>query len=210
MGPTGLPAGAPARVARWLPALAWMGLISYWSGQSELPIDHPRVARMLLGMQHPLAHAAAFGVLALLLRGALAGRRGGGLWAWGIAAAFGALDEWHQSFTPRRAVELSDWLVDAGAAAAAVALAGAVAGRPRALSPARLALGACLVAALAVGTVALARPAQEAGPAFVGRVARVVERAVPDQVEARAASLGRRVADVARAAHAEWRAWRGG
>jgi len=40
--------------------------------------------------------------------------------AWAIAAAFGATDEWHQSFVPGRTMALDDWVADAIGAAVAV------------------------------------------------------------------------------------------
>ena len=99
-----------------------MGLITYWSGQSELPIDEPWVARVLRGQQHPLAHAAAFGILAMLVRWAVESTPGATLWAFLFAVMFGAVDEWHQSFTPHRDSDIKDLAVDAMAAALAVML----------------------------------------------------------------------------------------
>jgi VanZ family protein len=38
-----------------------------------------------------------------------------------VTSAFGASDEWHQSFVPGRSAEVADWVADtAGAACAAV------------------------------------------------------------------------------------------
>jgi VanZ family protein len=71
-----------------------------------------------------VVHFAVFGLLATLVC-----RLGRG-WkaaAWGFlaAAAYGGLDEWHQSFVPERSSELADWIADAvGAMVAAVAYAG--------------------------------------------------------------------------------------
>jgi VanZ family protein len=66
-----------------------------------------------------LAHAALFGLLAtLVLRNGFAPRR-----AWiavAVVSAFGAADEWHQSLTPGRAVELADWIADTLGATVAV------------------------------------------------------------------------------------------
>ena len=45
--------------------------------------------------------------------------------AWAITTAYGATDEWHQSFTPGRSPELRDVRNDAAGAFAAVGLAGA-------------------------------------------------------------------------------------
>ena len=38
------------------------------------------------------------------------------------ASAFGATDEWHQSFVPGRSCDVMDWLADTGGAALAVTL----------------------------------------------------------------------------------------
>jgi hypothetical protein len=111
-----------ARWWRWLPVLAWMGLITYWSGQSDLPINQPWITRLLRGQQHPVAHAAAFAILAMLVRWAVERTPGATLWAFLFSTAFGAVDEWHQSFTPRRSPDIKDLAVDALAAAVAVML----------------------------------------------------------------------------------------
>lgn len=67
-----------------------------------------------------LAHFFVFGLLAtLVVRNGFPSRR-----AWVavvLVSAFGATDEWHQSFTPGRAVELADWAADTLGAAVAVA-----------------------------------------------------------------------------------------
>jgi VanZ family protein len=112
------------RYGRWLPSLAWMLLISYWSGQSSLPIDQTAVSKDLL---HKLAHVGAYAVLAALNRWALAGAQRAALWAWVLAAAFGAVDEWHQAFTPGREATVRDWLLDTLAAAAAAPVADRIA-----------------------------------------------------------------------------------
>lgn len=68
-----------------------------------------------------LAHFAVYGLLATLLCRLRHGWRA----AWGaliIVSAFGATDEWHQSFVPGRESELADWVADTCGAALAVAL----------------------------------------------------------------------------------------
>lgn len=65
------------------------------------------------------AHFFIFGLLATLVarNGFVPGR------AWMAVAAvslFGLTDEWHQSFTPGRSVELIDWIADTLGAAVAV------------------------------------------------------------------------------------------
>ena len=112
----------PRTLLRWIPAVAWMLVISFWSGQSDLPIDRPEFANFFRGAAHPLAHFFAFATLAALLRWAA----GAGLRSTVLAiittSVFGIVDEWHQSFTPGRMPELADWIVDtvAGASAAIV------------------------------------------------------------------------------------------
>lgn len=68
-----------------------------------------------------LAHFLVFGLLAtLVVRNGFAPRHA---WVAVVAVSvFGAADEWHQSFTPGRAVEVADWVADTLGAAAAVAL----------------------------------------------------------------------------------------
>jgi hypothetical protein len=100
------------RAARFLVLAGWMALISYWSSQGNLPIDQPLLANALHGFQHRLAHLAAFGLLALLGRWALAGLPRATLWAIVLTSAFGALDEWHQSFTGGRHPGIDDWAAD--------------------------------------------------------------------------------------------------
>ncbi len=74
-----------------------------------------------------VVHFAVYGLLATLVCRTGAGVRGAllGLLA---ASAFGATDEWHQSFVPGRSCDVLDWLADTVGAALAVAL---YAGWPR-------------------------------------------------------------------------------
>lgn len=67
-----------------------------------------------------LAHFAVFGLLATLVV-----RNGGATRGWGwatvaLVSAFGALDEFHQSFTAGRSVQAADWVADTLGAAVAV------------------------------------------------------------------------------------------
>lgn len=114
---------ARRRLSLWLPPAAWAALIFAFSSMpdlhSGLAYDFPL---------RKLAHAVEYAVLAGLLRRAAAGQwpaRGPG-WAAGFAFAASALyavsDEWHQSFVPGRRGALSDCLIDAGGAAAWLAL----------------------------------------------------------------------------------------
>ncbi len=65
-----------------------------------------------------VAHFAVFGLLAILIARTQPSRR----WWWGIviASAYGAADEWRQSFTPGRFVEVADWVADTLGAAVGV------------------------------------------------------------------------------------------
>jgi hypothetical protein len=102
--------------ARFVPVLLWMALMIYWSGQSDLPIDHPPISQWLGGAQHRLAHIAAFAVLAALVRFALDGAQRAPFWSWLVVVGFALTDEWHQSFTP----------VDSGSALVSVLVLGAL------------------------------------------------------------------------------------
>jgi VanZ family protein len=131
----------PERVLRIGFVFAWMALISYWSSQGNLPIDAPQIASALHNMQHRIAHLLAFGTLGLLARWAFDGWPRPWLLAVGLVSTFGALDEWHQSFTPGRHPGIDDWAVDTASAALALFIA---ARRPqlrfRVLAPAAIAL----------------------------------------------------------------------
>jgi VanZ family protein len=107
--------------AAWLPALAWMALIFWFSsrhGGGHLP--GWEIAARKLG------HAIGYLVLALLL--VLALRRSGVARALPVAAAlalaYAVSDEWHQSFVPGRTAAPRDVAIDgAGIAVATAAVA---------------------------------------------------------------------------------------
>lgn len=70
-------------------------------------------------------HALTFGLLAtLILRVRFAPGRAlkAALAAVAITSVYGLIDEFHQSFTPGREVDVADWLADSGGAVLAVAL----------------------------------------------------------------------------------------
>lgn len=98
------------RFSLWLPVLAYMGLIFYVSSQSD-PL--PSVAPLVWDKG---VHVAEFGVLAILWCRAF---RGEGL-GWALTAtlalvatvAYGASDEWHQSYVALRSADFHDWFAD--------------------------------------------------------------------------------------------------
>ncbi len=202
--------GPFSRWWRWLPVLAWMGLITYWSGQSDLPIDTPWLSRLLRGQQHPLAHASAFGILAVLVRWAVEGTPGATLWAFLFSTMFGAVDEWHQSFTPRRAPDVQDLAVDAMAAAMAVMLTDAWlqisrawrAGRWR---PRAYAVPAFAFLVTAAITVSLLPPHLVPSQPAVERRLDALARRLPDPAERPVRAAARGTAHVARVVRAELR-----
>jgi VanZ family protein len=108
------------RTLRFFVLMAWMAAVTYWSSQGNLPIDQPVIANAVHGLQHRIAHFFAFGLLALLACWAFDGLPRRSMLAIALASAFGAADEWHQSFTPGRRAAVDDWLLDTVFAAIAV------------------------------------------------------------------------------------------
>jgi VanZ family protein len=102
-----------------------MALIFGLSSQSTLP-------RVVDPVPDKVAHAAAYAALGVLCLRACHGglqrlRPGATLLALGLTLGYGALDEWHQSFVPRRRASAGDWLADAAGAALALPLTGLLA-----------------------------------------------------------------------------------
>ncbi|MFO0583586.1 MAG: VanZ family protein [Anaeromyxobacter sp.] len=119
-----VPGPAATRLAA-AAALAWAATIA-WASHRANPV--PSLPAWLL--EHDkVIHAGLFGLLAFLLRLALAARAGTArrawLAAWGLAVAWGVLDELHQSFIPGRDADVKDALADAAGAALGAWLAGA-------------------------------------------------------------------------------------
>ncbi|NCC51194.1 MAG: VanZ family protein [Spartobacteria bacterium] len=116
----------------WIPALLWAALIFY---ASHMPVtDAPPLFDFPGGDK--LLHFGVYGVLSIFLWVALI--KGHGLrpmsacvLAMLITSAYGALDEWHQSFIPERSVELADWLADTGGGIVFLLLAMRLACKPR-------------------------------------------------------------------------------
>lgn len=116
-------AGSPNQrsLARWLPALGWACTIVAVSHSSD-----PPQAPGLLPMADKFAHMGIYFVLSLLTYWAARARLDpwpAAVLAFGCALAFGATDEWHQSFVPNRVPDLMDWIADAVGAAGVFAVA---------------------------------------------------------------------------------------
>ena len=107
------------RRAAWafVPALAYAAIIFALSAQSDpLPFLPPEIF-----LQDKLLHAAEYallgGLLVPALRAAGLRPRMALLAAVVIASAFGATDEFHQSFVPGRDAAVADWVADTVGAA---------------------------------------------------------------------------------------------
>lgn len=105
--------------SRWFWALTLAGAIVLASGNNPAapPVSFVGIDKV--------AHFGVFGLLAtVVLRMPAVWRRVGrrGWIAVAAVSLFGATDEWHQSFTPGRSVELADWIADTAGAALAVLL----------------------------------------------------------------------------------------
>lgn len=105
----------------WLPAAAWAATIFVLSSQPWLP-GPPG------GLTDKHGHALAFGTLALAcLYGLTRGVWRRVTWSTAIlaallAVAYGASDEWHQSFVPGRTADVADLAADAVGAGVAAGL----------------------------------------------------------------------------------------
>ena len=118
-----------ARLARWLPALVWMGGI-FWLSQQSKPLG-----QAASGVEAVVAHLGLYAGLGLLLVWALAldgSRRGAGgeepAWvlaslAFNLTVLYGVLDELHQAFVPGRTASEADLGLDAVGALIGVGLA---------------------------------------------------------------------------------------
>ncbi|MFT3870106.1 MAG: VanZ family protein [Nibricoccus sp.] len=102
----------------WFWPLALATTVFMVSGRSQVSAPN------IVGIDK-IAHFFVFGLLATLVARVpvVATWRGLGLyWAVVLTACYGISDEFHQSFTPGRSVELADWLVDTAGAMLAVTL----------------------------------------------------------------------------------------
>ena len=80
--------------SRWLPVLVWAGVIFAFSSIPSLS-THLGTWDLVL---RKAAHMTEYAILAVLLRRAT----GSTAWAFGLAVAYAATDELHQTFVPGR------------------------------------------------------------------------------------------------------------
>ena len=110
------------RLDLWLPPVALMGVIFFFSHQPSL--DSGLGAIDLIGRK--VLHFAEYALLCFLWWRALAtvtSPERAALWAFLLASGYAITDEWHQTFVEGRNGTLRDWAIDsAGAAAAAIRL----------------------------------------------------------------------------------------
>src|SRR5581483_1063525 len=114
----------PSSASRWIPVVAWAGLISLLSTDA-FSGDHTRHF-LLPAIQFFLPNAAEYGVLGWLAVRAYArprrtAARASAL-AFALCAAWAALDELHQSFVPSRTPAVLDVALDSAGALAGIAL----------------------------------------------------------------------------------------
>ena len=114
--------GSPTFKRLWIPPVTLAAMIFIASTRSQ--VAGPPIAN-----SDKMGHFAVFGMLATLVLRALCLRRAGttlpryATWiAVLLVSIYGMTDEWHQSFTPGRSVEVGDWLADTSGALLAVLL----------------------------------------------------------------------------------------
>jgi VanZ family protein len=105
--------GSATRAALW--ALAVAALIFCASSRSHV------VTTGVTRIDDKFVHFSVYGLLATLVCRVRGGWRGA-IWALLLTSAYGASDEWHQSFVPGRSSDVADWIADTAGAALGVLL----------------------------------------------------------------------------------------
>lgn len=105
------PVSGSTAILLWLPPIAWAGVLFALSAGSGPSFDPP------FPHVDKLEHVLAYGVLGFFLARAVAGSltvsMHAAVIAGGMAAGlYGVSDEFHQSFTPGRMVEVADGVAD--------------------------------------------------------------------------------------------------
>lgn len=111
----GLAAVRWRKFGRWIWPFAVAALIFAASSRSH--VRSPGLTRI----DDKIAHFAIYGLLATLVCRVGGGWRGA-VWSLLAVSAFGASDEWHQSFVPGRDSDVADWVADTLGAALAIGL----------------------------------------------------------------------------------------
>lgn len=110
------PGSRSSKLTRWIPAIAWMGVIFRLS---SLP------GSSVPGRFSGVGHFVTYAMLGALVYSAER-RSGSGHAAAGaiiVASLYGVTDEFHQYFVPGRTPDVADWAVDTlGAASASLGL----------------------------------------------------------------------------------------
>ena len=100
----------------WGPVAAYMVLIFILSSRTDPPLPSQ--------LSDTQGHSIGYMGLTVTIGRAIAGGVAPGAtlrtaaWAWAIAVAYAATDEWHQSFVPGRTADVGDWFADAAGAMA--------------------------------------------------------------------------------------------
>jgi VanZ family protein len=108
--------------SRYLPILAWMGVIYFLSAQSSLPSPDDPLLNLIL---KKLGHMTVYAILMLLSLRAVAIRSVPLLRVvicYLFITAYGLSDEYHQSFVAGRSPALTDVLFDMAGGAVAILL----------------------------------------------------------------------------------------
>jgi VanZ family protein len=96
----------------WLPAVFWAGLAFYLSAQSKLPDVTPRFHGSDKILHFIFYLIFSFLVLLPLRYGHRFTLVKAIILAFVITSAYGATDEFHQSFVPNRTCDITDWIAD--------------------------------------------------------------------------------------------------
>jgi VanZ family protein len=105
-----------AKSARWRPIFPVLYAAVIFLGSSRAGFGPP-----LPGQSDKLVHFLAFGLLATATCRIGHGWKAA-LWALLAVSAYGAADEWHQSFVPMRSSDFFDWVADTLGAGVAVSV----------------------------------------------------------------------------------------
>lgn len=116
----------------WLPLIGYMMVIFYLSsipgdGFPPLPLDIHGLPELIANHPDKIAHAIIYGLLGWLslrsvVRGAQVRLPRAAILAFLIASVYGATDEFHQMFVPKRSADIFDWIADSVGSFLAIAL----------------------------------------------------------------------------------------